>query len=116
MRTSDLAKALGLSILQGTYEDREISGGYTSDLLSDVMANAKADGVLVTIQAHKNSVAVASLVGLAAIVVCNDRPVPDDMVEAARAEGVALFRSSTSQFDVSGRLWTALGCAEGGRG
>jgi len=109
MRTSELAGALGLSVVQGEYADRPISGGYTSDLLSDVMANAKADCVLVTIQAHKNTVAVASLVGLAAIVVCNGRAVPDDMAEAARAEGVAIFGSTASQFEVSGRLWGALG-------
>src|SRR5208282_1341526 len=83
MRISELAQSLGLEVAQGGYADREISTGYSSDLLSDVMANAKADGVLVTVQAHKNAVAVASLVGLAAVVVCNSRPLPDDMVEAA---------------------------------
>jgi len=121
MRTSELAGALGLSVEQGEYEDRAVSGGYTSDLLSDVMANAKADSVLITIQAHKNTVAVASLVGLAAIVVCNGRPVPADMTEAAKAEGVAIFRAEVSQFEMSGRLWSALagpggGAADAGRG
>ncbi len=72
------------------------------------MANAKADGVLVTVQAHKNSVAVASLVDLGAIIVCNSRPLPEDMVEAARAEGVAVFRSAQNAFEVSGRLWAEL--------
>jgi hypothetical protein len=109
MRTSELAGALGLEILQGTYEDRVLAGGYTSDLLSDVMANAKAEGVLVTIQAHKNTVAVASLVGIAAIVVCNARPAPEDMLAAAEAEGVAVFRTRATQFEVSGRLYGALG-------
>jgi hypothetical protein len=108
MRISELASALGLETIQDGYEDREISTGYSSDLLSDVMANAKADGVLVTVQAHKNAVAVASLVGLAAIIVCNSRPIPDDMIEAARAERVAVLLSPESAFEVSGRLWTAL--------
>jgi hypothetical protein len=108
MRISELREALGLEAAQDSYADREISSGYSSDLLSDVMANAKADGVLVTVQAHKNAVAVASLVGLGAIIVCNSRPLPGDMVEAARAEGVAVFRSAESAFEVSGRLWAAL--------
>jgi len=111
MRTSELQGALGLEALQGEYADRELSGGYTSDLLSDVMGNAKADQVLVTIQAHKNTVAVASLVGLAAIVVCNARPAPEDMLEAAKAEGIAVFRTGSTQFEVSGRLFRALGGA-----
>lgn len=108
MRISELATSLRLEIAQGGYADREVSAGYSSDLLSDVMANARADGVLVTVQAHKNAVAVASLVGLAAIVVCNSRPLPEDMVEAARAEGIAVFRSPENAFEVSGRLWALL--------
>lgn len=108
MRISDLASSLALEVAQDSYKDREISSGYSSDLLSDVMANAKEDAVLVTVQAHKNAVAVASLVGLSAIVVCNSRPVPDDMVAAAKAEGVALFRSAQTSFEVSGLLWDAL--------
>jgi hypothetical protein len=108
MRISELAPLLGLEVVQGEYSDRELSSGYASDLLSDVMANAKADGVLVTVQAHKNAIAVASLVGLAAIIVCNSRPMPEDMLEAAKTEGVALFRSAQSAFEISGRLWVAL--------
>jgi hypothetical protein len=108
MRISELAPLLGLEMVQGEYSDRELSSGYASDLLSDVMANAKADGVLVTVQAHKNAIAVASLVGLAAIIVCNSRPIPEDMLDAAKAEGVALFRSALSAFEISGRLWAAL--------
>jgi hypothetical protein len=108
MRISELASSLGLEAAQDHFTDREISSGYASDLLSDVMANAAADGILVTVQAHKNAVAVASLVGLAAIIVCNSRPLPEDMIEAARAEGVAVFRSAENAFEISGRLWAAL--------
>jgi hypothetical protein len=104
-----MAESFRLEVLQGRYEDREISGAYTSDLLSDVMANAHSDSVLVTIQAHKNTVAVASLLGIAAILVCNGRPVPADMLDSAAAEGIAILRGEGSQFELSGRLWVALG-------
>jgi hypothetical protein len=109
MFTSDLEKKLGFKTVQGRYTDKALMGGYTSDLLSDVMGNAASGDVLVTIQAHKNTVAVATLVGIAAIVICNDRPIPDDMVEAAAAEDVAIFVTSKSQFEVSGLLWPELG-------
>ena len=111
MKISDLERGFGFKSLQAEYADRLLQAGYTSDLLSDVMANAKSEGVLVTIQAHKNTVAVASLVNLAAIVVCNGRPVPEDMLEAAKAEGVAVFLTDRSQFEVSGLLWPELGGA-----
>lgn len=89
---------------------REISGGYTSDLLSDVMANAKEGQVLITIQAHKNSIAVATLIGMPLIIICNNRPVPDDMRDAAEKEGVAILRTKKNQFEVSGIIYQELYC------
>jgi len=111
MRTQDLEKKFGFKPIQGEFVDVELAGAYTSDLLSDVMANAKSAGVLVTIQAHKNTVAVASLVGISAIVICNGRECPEDMVEAAKGEGIAVFGTALSQFEVSGRLWPELGAS-----
>jgi hypothetical protein len=108
MRISDLASRYGFEVLQAEWEDCELQSGYTSDLLSDVMARAGQDAVLITIQAHKNSVAVATLVGIRAIVLCNDRPILDDMLEAARNEGIGVFRTGKNQFEVSGLLYTDL--------
>lgn len=109
MRLSGLAAALGLETAQGDFQDAEIAGGYCSDLLSDVMAHAATGSVLVTIQAHRNTVAVASVAGCVAVVVCNSRPLPDDMLAAAKEEGIAVFRTAESQFTVSGRLFALLG-------
>ena len=94
--------------VQPEFEDTEIATCYTSDLLSDVMANAGDATVLITIQAHKNSVAVASLNDISAIVLCNDRPVPEDMREAAAEEGIAILVTAKNQFQVSGLLYAEL--------
>jgi len=108
MNISELGTRFGFEAVQGDFDDRAIADGYTSDLLSDVMARAGDDFALITIQAHKNTIAVATLVGIAAIIVCNNRPVPDDMAAAAKAEKVAIFRTSKSQFEASGMLYSAL--------
>jgi hypothetical protein len=98
-----------MECLQEQYNDGEITSGYTSDLLSDVMAHAEEGSVLITIQAHKNTVAVASLVGVVAIIICNNRPAADDMLGAAREEDIAVFRTSENQFVASGRISRLLG-------
>lgn len=85
-----------------------MTAGYTSDLMSDVMAHASAGSVLVTVQAHRNTVAVAGLVGVVAIVVCNGRPIPDDMLSAAADEGIPLIVTGLTPFEASGRLYDAL--------
>ena len=108
MKIREIAAALGAGILHDEFEDTELSGAYTSDLLSDVMANARDGGALITIQAHKNTVAVSILVNISVIIICNSRPIPDDMLAAAKEEGIALLLSKENQFTVSGKLYPLL--------
>lgn len=108
MKIKELETLFGLCPVQDTYEDREILAGYTSDLLSDVMGNAPERSVLITIQAHKNTVAVATLVGILAIIICNGREIPQDMISAAQEERIAIFHTPENQFTISGRLYCHL--------
>jgi len=109
MTIREAAAMLGAEIIQDEFEDTPLSGAYTSDLLSDVMANAKEGGALITIQAHKNTVAVATLVNISVIILCNNRPVQDnDMLDAAKDEGIAVIRTKENQFTVSGKLYAAI--------
>jgi len=107
MKTSELS-ALGFTCLQDRFEDSDLTGGYTSDLLSDVMAHLKKGQVLITIQAHKNTIAVASLSEAAAVVFCHGRKAAPDVIEAAAEEGIALFSTADSQFDATCRIAAAL--------
>ena len=108
MTIREAAAALNAEIVQDEFENTELSGAYTSDLLSDVMANAKDGGALITIQAHKNTVAVSTLVNISVIVVCNSRPISDDLLAAARDEGIAIILTKENQFTVSGKLYRLL--------
>jgi hypothetical protein len=108
----DLEHKLGCTPLI-EYDDGPLAGAYTSDLLSDVMAHAPEDSVLITLQGHKNTVACASLAGLKAIVLAGLREAPPDMLDAARAEGIAVFGSPLRQFDLSWRIAGLLGLTSG---
>lgn len=106
--TGTIPGLIQAEVLQGEFEDTEVEGVYTSDLLSDVLAHGRDANVLVTIQAHKNTVAVATVVDISLIIICNDRPLIDDMVSAATEAKIGIMRTQLSQFEVSGRLWQAL--------
>lgn len=108
MKNTELSDFLGAKSVHDEWDAREIAGAYTSDLLSDAMANAIDDGILITIQAHKNTVAVGTLKDLSGIVICNSRPIPEDMVEAAKAERIPIFVTAENQFAVSGKLYPLL--------
>lgn len=109
MKITELAAKCGFETIVPAAEDHDVSAAYASDLLSDVMANCPGDSVLVTVQNHKNTVAVCTLTGAVAIVICHGREVPADMSEAASAEKVAIFRSGMGQFEVSIAVAKALG-------
>lgn len=86
----------------------QVTAGYTSDLLSDVMAHCPEESILITVQNHKNTVAVATLAGCKAILVCHDRETPQDMIDAAGAEDIAVFKTPLNQFEASYMVAKAL--------
>lgn len=79
----------------------KVNYAYASDLLSDVMGHCGDESVLVTIQNHLNTIAVCTLAGIEVIVICHNRPVPDDMAEAAAREKVAIITTPLSQYAAS---------------
>lgn len=101
MKLDRLLEIPGTECLLSAPADTEVSSAFTSDLLSDVMAHAAENSLLITIQAHQNAIAVATLVGIRAILACSSRPIPSDMQEAARAKSIGLYRTPLNQFDAS---------------
>ena len=106
MKLHALAEALELQELTPVANgDAEVTGGYASDLLSDVLAHAPEGGVLVTLQVHLNVIAVASHAGLRAVIFSCGRMPDDDILQRAAAEGLALFGSKADTFELVGRLY-----------
>lgn len=83
-----------------------VTGGYASDLLSNVMGQAGAGSVWVTMQGHKNIVAVASLAGLSAIVIAGGAKPDTETTAKADTEGVPLLVTEFSVFECVGRLYS----------
>jgi hypothetical protein len=109
----ELRRVEGWHCVQDVCPATQVEVGFTSDLLSDIMANAPARSVLVTLQSHLNTLAVASLAGVHAIVLCSGRAAPPDMLEAARREGILLLQTSDNQYQASVKLEAALRSGSG---
>lgn len=105
MRLADIVGALKLSSLVPGDPDAEITGAYVSDLLSDVMAHAKAGSVWVTIQTHQNVVAVASLLSLGAVIIAGGHTVEAAVIARAAAEGVPIYATAENAFTIAGLLY-----------
>ncbi|OGP94138.1 MAG: serine kinase [Deltaproteobacteria bacterium RBG_16_54_18] len=105
MKLSEIIKELALTIQSAAGRlDREVTGGYASDLLSDVMAHSKEGDIWVTIQGHPNVVAIATLRDLAGIILANGRQPDAETVQRAEEEGVPILCTLLPTFDVVGRL------------
>ncbi|MCE5193473.1 MAG: iron-sulfur binding hydrogenase [Candidatus Cryosericum sp.] len=87
---------------------KSVTHGYTCDLLSEVIAKALPGSAWATIQTHLNVVAVASMVGISVIIVCEGRTCEPDVIERAVKEQISILYSRDSAFLVSGKLY-ALG-------
>jgi Serine kinase of the HPr protein, regulates carbohydrate metabolism len=109
MTVKDLIEKMNLTVFCGEQNlDREIKGGYVSDLLSDVMGFAQEGHVWVTLQTHKNVIAIASLKELACVVLVKGSKPDDDMLEQAKEEEIPVLGTAEQTFETAGKIYQML--------
>ena len=105
MKIREIIEKLQLKALAGEKNlDVDVTGGYTSDLLSDVIANSKEGNLWITLQIHQNIIAVAKLKDLAGIIIVNNREPDEQTIKKANEERVPLLCSPEMAFEISGKL------------
>ena len=107
MTLQEIIAKLDLKVLTTPRDFSAITpkGGYASDLLSCVMAGAQPDNVWVTLQAHMNVVAVASLREVAVVIITEGAQPEADVLAKATEQGVILLSTSAPSYEVVGKLW-----------
>ena len=106
MKLVELVNTLDLTVAAAKdHLDTEVTGGYASDLLSDVIAHGQVGNIWITLQIHVNIVAVASLKDMAGVVLINGRQPDADTVQRADAEGIPILTSKLPMFELVGRLY-----------
>jgi hypothetical protein len=108
MTLSHVARTLKLRCLTPELDEQmqaEVVTGYASDLLSDVLARAPAGAVLVTIQAHINTIAVALHARLSGVILAGGHEPDKTVIDRATDERIPLFVATEPTFEVVGRLY-----------
>ena len=109
MKVSELVKDLNLKVFSGREGlDHEITGGYVSDLLSDVMGNASEGEVWITLQTHRNVVAIASLKDLSCILLVSSLVPEQSTIEHSEQEGIPILGTALSTFEIAGLLYQKI--------
>ena len=109
MKVREVVEALNLKVLSGEQGlDKEVEGCYVSDLLSDVMGNAEMGNIWITLQTHKNVMAIASLKELAAVILVKGQSASDDTLEQSNEEGIPFLSTTMQTYETVGKIYQLL--------
>ena len=103
MKLNEIIKKAELEILTNI-EERDVKGVFISDMLSDVMTNAKVENIWLTTQTHTNIISAANLIDISAIIVTLGKKVPEKTVELANRYHAVVLSTPKSSFELARKL------------
>lgn len=98
--TTTILDELGFTPLVGGAQT-PVTGGFCGDLLSWVMGRAEEGQVWFTVIGNANTVAVATLTGVAAIVLCNGAEADADMLQKAAENNVNVYKTPLTEYQAA---------------
>lgn len=108
MTAKELSTALNFKIAVDGAPEKQISVPYCCDLLSIVMGRAPADSAWVTVMGNMNSVAVASLADIGAIILADGVKPDENAIKRAEENGINIFLSDEPIFDTALKIYEAI--------
>ena len=104
MNVEQVCKQLELHVLVGADLSREVTGGYTGDLLSWVMARLPADAVWFTVMGNVNAIAVAALADAACIVLTDNASLDEEARVKAQQQDILVLGSEKNSYELGAQL------------
>ena len=105
MLLTDIVTHLSLDVLSGHDLTKDVSCGYISDILSDVMAKSPKTALWITNQTHENILALVYFKGLSGVILPDGLVLEESSLEKAKEKNIAVFSTRQPAFDVAGRLY-----------
>lgn len=115
MKIARIRELLDAKLLVGEdLLDREVNSACSSDMMSDVLAYVKDQGVLLTGLVNGQVVRTAAMMDMLCIVFVRDKTPTEDILALARECGIAVLKTAHRAYEAAGKLYLAgLGrCAE----
>ena len=108
MKISEIGKLLDAELLTGEeHLDSEVISACCSDMMSDVLAYVKDQGVLLTGLINSQVIRTANMMDMCCVVFVRGKKPTEEMVELARECGIAVMRSDKRAFEACGILYAA---------
>ena len=103
MRLNDVVNQLELKKVT-QIEDRNVTGVFISDMLSDVMSSAKSENLWITVQTHKNIVSASNLIDISAVIIPNGKEIPEGTIELANRFHVNILSTNLPVYELVRKL------------
>jgi predicted transcriptional regulator len=103
MKVSELVAKTGLKSFNEA-GDKDIKGVYISDMVSDIIG-IQDGNLLVTLQTHKNLIAAANLVDVAAVVFSRGKEPTEDVIALASKAGIRLLGYEGDTWTLAKKLY-----------
>jgi len=99
MTVREILPLLSAELIYGAELDRPVRSVVACDLMSDVLVVDDEDILLLTSLASDQALRTAQVVGAVAVIIVNDKPLPDSMAEVAQSLHITLAVSPLRKFD-----------------
>ena len=107
MKIREIKEILGAELLCGECLDGDVFSACCSDMMSDVLAYVKDQGVLITGLVNPQVIRTANMMDMVCVVFVRSKIPTDDILELARESGIVVMRSDLRAFDACGLLYSA---------
>ena len=108
MKIREIKEILGAQLLCGEeYLDNDVFSACCSDMMSDVLAYVKDQGVLVTGLVNPQVIRTANMMDMVCVVFVRSKTPSDEIVELAKESGITVMRTELRAFDACGLLYNA---------
>lgn len=108
MKIKEIKELLGAELLCGEeLLENEVYSACCSDMMSDVLAYVKDQGVLLTGLVNSQVIRTASMMDMVCVVFIRSKNPSLDMIELARECGMVIMKSSRRAYEACGILYSA---------
>ena len=106
MKISEIRDILEAKVICGGESlDREVSSAFGSDMMSDVLAFAKTNSVLLTGLVNSQTIRTALMLDMLCIVFVRAKKLTDEVVELAKESGIIILSTEFRMFEACGKLY-----------
>ena len=115
MKLSEIKEILNADVIVGEDKlDIEVKTAFGADLMSDVLAFAKAGSLLLTGLTNTQIVRIANVLDIAAIILVRGKKPPAETLSMAKNLQIPILTTKYILFETAGRLYAKgiVGCLE----